>query len=517
MKPLCVPPGFLLQCRFLLRRNGRFFVSLVALAALAPVPLRATDADGDGIPADWEVLRGSSDSDPSDAAMDWDGDGLSLYLEYLTQGRPWGNYTLRRLPFASLPMDMPASGITASEVAAVNRAGEVVVNFTDTSGVRAFLWTPPGGPLSATELVEVPFSGAGPLFFNDAGEVLIPSTGSADIRNLRDTEIPDVTVTWPDGSTSAALALSNGQQVLVRTTYAASTPFVSPADRYQWYDAAGTSSGTAEFHYDPSSHIYASGAAADTSGGAWLWGYSRDSVSPFAAMDEMSARLPVDDAASPVSLASGIHGAAFDSAAGSFAAGTVWNDTLSLYQSVRLSSDGLTVIEGAVPGVEPALVGVAEDGMVAGWNDDVSPAQSFLWKDGAVKMENARLEVAAGISITGLSPAGVLYGLDYGVSAPLPPQPVVFQPAAPLLHDGAADEGAALTDSDGDGIPDVREAAAGTNSALADSDGDGIADLFELLAGTNPAAAPVTSAPGSTGLSVHTPARHPLQRVVLEP
>src|SRR4051812_18298013 len=114
MRYLCAPadftsPPFALRCR-----DSRHFIFLTVLMAFtASAPVKATDADGDGIPADWELLRGSSDGDSVDAALDWDGDGLSLYLEYLTQGRPWGNYTLRRLPFASLPTDLPASAISA--------------------------------------------------------------------------------------------------------------------------------------------------------------------------------------------------------------------------------------------------------------------------------------------------------------------------------------------------------------------------------------------------------------------
>jgi hypothetical protein len=510
MTLFCVPPH---SCR---RSSWRsIFLAALTISGISP-NARATDADSDGIPSDWEALRGSSDSDPADAARDWDGDGLSLYLEYLTQGRPWGNYTLRRLPFASLPMDLPASGITASEIAAVNRSGEVVVNFTNTSGIRTFLWTPPGGPLTATELVEVPFSGAAPLIFNDAGEVLISATGSADIRNLRDTEIPDVEVTWPDGSTSVALALSNDQHVLVRTTFAATTPFISPADRYQWYDASGATSGTAEHHYDPVNHLFSRGTAADASGGAWLWGLSLENFSPFSIADEMSAWLPVDDTSVPLTVSGSLHGATFIHGAGDFAIGTVWNDSLDVYQSARVGPDGIEIIDGSLPGNQPLLFGITEDGLIAGWNNAVTPAQSFLWKDTAVSLEKARLEVAAGIGVTGLTATGVVHGLDFGVSSPLPPQPVVFQPAAPVPHDGATDEGGLLSDSDGDGIPDAREAA-GTNSGLADTDGDGVADLWELLAGTDPATAPSTPATGPTGLSVHTPARHPLQRVIALP
>ncbi len=45
-------------------------------------PGKALDQDSDGIPDAWEITRGLSEYDSNDAAMDWDGDGLSNLEEY---------------------------------------------------------------------------------------------------------------------------------------------------------------------------------------------------------------------------------------------------------------------------------------------------------------------------------------------------------------------------------------------------------------------------------------------------
>ncbi|WP_428819053.1 hypothetical protein [Microbulbifer sp. MCCC 1A16149] len=51
-------------------------------------PSKAMDQDGDRIPDAWEITRGLSEFDSSDAAMDWDGDGLSNLEEYQAGTRP---------------------------------------------------------------------------------------------------------------------------------------------------------------------------------------------------------------------------------------------------------------------------------------------------------------------------------------------------------------------------------------------------------------------------------------------
>ena len=66
-------------------------VAIVSLTSAGLARDKAVDADGDGIPRNWEDSRGMSDSNPADALVDFDRDGLTNYEDYLTGGRPWGN------------------------------------------------------------------------------------------------------------------------------------------------------------------------------------------------------------------------------------------------------------------------------------------------------------------------------------------------------------------------------------------------------------------------------------------
>lgn len=52
------------------------------------VPEETADSDGDGLPDEWEVSYGLDPSDPSDAALDLDGDGLTNKDEFLLQTNP---------------------------------------------------------------------------------------------------------------------------------------------------------------------------------------------------------------------------------------------------------------------------------------------------------------------------------------------------------------------------------------------------------------------------------------------
>jgi hypothetical protein len=49
----------------------------------------AADTDGDGIPDEWEIAHGLNRKDPSDALLDYDGDGLTNLQEYLAGTDPW--------------------------------------------------------------------------------------------------------------------------------------------------------------------------------------------------------------------------------------------------------------------------------------------------------------------------------------------------------------------------------------------------------------------------------------------
>jgi hypothetical protein len=53
-----------------------------------------TDFDGDGVPDDWELARGTDREEPADAAADLDGDGLTGVQEYIMDADPYGSAPL---------------------------------------------------------------------------------------------------------------------------------------------------------------------------------------------------------------------------------------------------------------------------------------------------------------------------------------------------------------------------------------------------------------------------------------
>jgi hypothetical protein len=489
---------------------------VIAIPTLLSAPCSATDSDSDGIPADWEELRGTSDSDASDALRDWDGDGLTNHLEYLTQGRPWGNYTFHRLPWTALPVDLNVEDITGTAFLAANRSGEFVVNFATTGGTRSFLWTPPGGLFTAPELVEVPALEGSFIPFNDIGEVAITVTGGVDVRSLRDWNAGAAFVSAGTpylGGTPMAAGLSNDGRVL----FLNHAP-ISGDDwgtTCEWRDSiSGLCSDLLLYEQRVGSPY---GVAADTGGEAWFTGSSLNSGGT-AFTGTYAAALPADGELAALTLPSGTFGLEFAAAADEVAVGHVHDPGSALNKAVFLSGSTVEYVEDGAAGADPVLFGVSDDGIVLGWNFAVSaPDGPFLWKGStSVLLRKARLELET-ISIYGMSASGGHYALDFGDTSE-PPQPVALQPAAPATGDGASDEGGALTDSDKDGIPDAREAAAGTSSATADTDGDGLADLYELLAGRDPATAESPASPGAAaGLAVHTPQSHPLRRVIALP
>lgn len=478
---------------------------LLTLAAISTGPALATDADSDGIPADWEELRGSSDSDPADAELDWDKDGLTTFQEYLTQGRPWGNYTFHPLVWTDLPNDLSTSSITWTEPLAGNRSGEFVFTFHGTTS-RTFLWNPQAST-AAARLIEVPFQEGPVIPFNDEAETVFWNTSNeAEVRSMRNWSAGGTILdsgTPPVGATQYLAGIANDGSGLFLTTYTGGTGYITTAE---WRDDSGSCSDLLTFDRE---HMGVFGAAADPLGTGWLMGADLNSGSP-SVSESFAGEVISGGATLGFTFPSGVAGGHFNAAANGAAVGQVYDAASSTWKGVLVtSSSGMTAIYGGVAGSAPTLFGITDDRVLLGYSP--GPAyEMFLWNDIAVPLALARPEATDLGFIGPMTGSGALFAIDVSNTSN-PPQPVAWLPATSTRGDGATDEGA-LTDSDGDGIPNVREAAAGTSSTLADTDGDGFSDLWELISGRDPATAESSPSAGSTGLTVHSPGRHPLSR-----
>lgn len=90
-----------------------------------------TDSDGDLLPDAWEVAHYMNPNDDSDAAVDFDRDGLTSLQEYeLEQGGegqgPFGEWTVTVESLNAL--NQPGMAINTKKIVDVNDRGDVLVN-----------------------------------------------------------------------------------------------------------------------------------------------------------------------------------------------------------------------------------------------------------------------------------------------------------------------------------------------------------------------------------------------------
>lgn len=495
------------------------------LAAYSANLALAVDGDNDGIPADWESFRGTSDANSSDALVDFDGDGLNTRAEYLTLGRPWGNYTFYSLPALDLPGDLIPSTISRIETHAANRVGEFVFTIHGTaSGTdysRTFLWKP-AAVSPVPRLIEVSPTQSGRIPFNDYGETVYwNSSNQAEVRNLHNWSAGYAIVdsgSPPSGAIQELAGIANDCSVLFVTKYTGGLGHITTGE---WRNALGSCSPGLLFDREYSG---GEGWAVDSLGSAWYLGSDLDSVTIggipfffFDANDTFAEMIQSGGARVELTVPDGLAGVAFTAAADGFAVGNAFYDPgIPDMRGVYATPSGITTLSGGVAGSTPILYGVTDTGTVFGYAS--WPAnQPFLWNQIAVPLAKARPGVSNFASLGILSASGALFALDAN-STSIPPQPVAWLPAASFRGDGSADEPAiSTTDTDQDGIVDARELASSLSSILADSDGDGLGDLWEAATGRDPATAESPSSLGATRLSIHSPARHPLSRAVVLP
>lgn len=480
----------------------------LSLLFCSPPPAHATDNDNDGIPLEWEEFRGLNDNNPADAAVDFDGDGLSCLMEYVTQGRPAGSYQLERFPMPAVP----GVDFWWAHVFAANRAGEFLVNFYGSTPygdnvTLSYLWTPlPGAPLAQNAVVPLNFELNGDAgFFNDEGEMLLPdlmTSGTGQIVRLRDYQNGGTPYSWNWNYGESIFGLCNNGGVLCEQLRN-----VAPFRYYdlQWDGQPGNNILT--FGYQASQYLHL-GRHTDPVSGAWILGYSQTSYN--ASPQAIAWRLPADGS-SPLALPplpAGAYSFGFQAASSSAAVAYVYAQS-GASCSMICDASGWRVVTPPDPTASTYAYGVSDAGTAFAWSWGVA-FEEFLWKEQPMKLMKVIPALAGGIYTEGVSDSGVLFGADYGT---YPQQPILFLPSENSLGDGAADPLTTLPDADQDGIPDDEENTYGSNALLADTDGDGRADQWELATGSNPLNGyPAPPPPGNlaTGLALHTPARHPL-------
>jgi hypothetical protein len=120
------------------------------------VPAGPADADGDGLPDDWERLYGLDPSNPGDATADADGDGMSNRDEFGAGTRP-------NDPRSVLTMDLglTAGGVRARFEAASGRTYSLLYRPSLATGDWIRLQDVPAATTETVVVLELPFPDGG--------------------------------------------------------------------------------------------------------------------------------------------------------------------------------------------------------------------------------------------------------------------------------------------------------------------------------------------------------------------